>query len=335
MPTTKNTHSFSRIPSIFDVVVPDHEVRLSLLPMPFDATASYGRNAAAGPAAICRASAQVDLFDNHQKKAFATGYRLLPESALVHRLNGKARHLVDSVRRHPHAPAAERAREQVNAIGATIANLTGDEVRVLLAAGQKVGLIGGDHSNALGAIGAHAERYPRLGVLQIDAHADLRECYEGFACSHASIMRNVLEQTDVSRLVQVGIRDFCREESDFIAANPEKISTFFDDELAQERFGGVPFATQIQRIIGPLPHDVYVSFDIDGLDPSLCPHTGTPVPGGLTFQQAIALLQAVPASGRRLVGFDLTEVAPGPDGDEWDANVGARLLFQLCALMLG
>ena len=88
------------------------------------------------------------------------------------------------------------------------------------------------------------------------------------------------------------------------------------------------------RIIESLPNWVYVSFDIDGLDPLLCPSTGTPVPGGLSFNEAAILLKRVVDSGVTIVGFDLNEVAPGPDGDEWDANVGARMLYKLCSWML-
>ncbi len=89
------------------------------------------------------------------------------------------------------------------------------------------------------------------------------------------------------------------------------------------------WAEQVKRLLEPLPKDVYVTFDIDGLEPGLCPHTGTPVPGGLSFQEAAYLLAAVVRSGRRMVGFDLVEVAPDPAGGEWDGNVGARVLYKL------
>jgi agmatinase len=95
------------------------------------------------------------------------------------------------------------------------------------------------------------------------------------------------------------------------------------------RLGGETWATQCARIVADLPRAVYLSFDIDGLDPTLCPNTGTPVPGGLTFHQATYLIAEVVRSGRRIVGFDLNEVAPGPDGDEWDANVGMRVLYKM------
>jgi agmatinase len=201
---------------------------------------------------------------------------------------------------------------------------------LLLSRGKIVGTLGGDHSVSFGAIEAHARKYPGLGLLHVDAHADLREAFEGFAWSHASILNNVMARIPaVSRLVQVGIRDLCEEEADLIARSKGRIQTHFDAELAEARFAGETWAAQVQRMIGPLPKDVYVTFDIDGLDPGLCPHTGTKVPGGLSFQMATSLIAAVARSGRRIVGFDLTEVVPAKDGSEWDENVGARILYKL------
>jgi len=199
-----------------------------------------------------------------------------------------------------------------------------------LDAGKLIGVVGGDHSVAFGAIAAHAARYPGLGILHFDAHADLRRAYSGFEWSHASIMENVVRRVPaVSKLVQVGIRDLCEEEHERIAASLGRVRTFYDAELARERFGGVSWAQQVERMLEDLPREIYVSFDIDGLDPVLCPHTGTPVPGGLSFQEACYVLSALVASGRRIVGFDLVEVAPAADGSEWDGNVAARLLYKL------
>ena len=142
-------------------------------------------------------------------------------------------------------------------------------------------------------------------------------------------MDNVVRGMEIERLVQVGIRDLCEEEHERIASSGGRIRTFYDAELAQARFEGETWGQQCGRIVAELPKLVYVSFDIDGLDPALCPHTGTKVPGGLSFQMATALLAAVVRSGRRILGFDLTEVAPATDDTEWDQNVGARLLYKL------
>jgi agmatinase len=198
-----------------------------------------------------------------------------------------------------------------------------------------VGTIGGDHAAPYGAIAAHAERFPGLGILHLDAHADLRRAYEGFTFSHASILFNVAERLPgVAKIVQVGIRDLSEEEHATIRGSGGRIETLFDAEVARRMLDGEAFGAILRAAIARLPERVYLTFDIDGLDPSLCPHTGTPVPGGLSFQQATALLAYVVESGRTIVGFDLNEVAPGPDGDEWDGNVGARLLYKMIGFAL-
>ena len=133
----------------------------------------------------------------------------------------------------------------------------------------------------------------------------------------------------VAKLVQVGIRDLCEEEHERIEDSRGRIVTHFNSALADATLLGTPFSELCAAICDDLPERVYLSFDIDGLDPALCPHTGTPVPGGLSFQQINFLLRAVVSAGKRIVGFDLTEVAPGPQGDEWDANVGARVLYKM------
>jgi agmatinase len=208
-------------------------------------------------------------------------------------------------------------------------------VSALLARGKRVGLVGGDHSTALGCIVAHARRFPGMGVLHVDAHADLRNAYEGFAFSHASILRNAADRCPgIARIVQVGLRDLSEDEQLLAARSGGRIVQHLDALLAAARFEGETWAAQVRRMLEPLPRDVYVTFDVDGLDPTLCPHTGTPVPGGLSFQEAAALLAGIVKSGRRLVGFDLVEVAPGPGGDDWDGNVGARLLYKLVGWML-
>ena len=170
----------------------------------------------------------------------------------------------------------------------------------------------------------------------MDAHADLREAYEGFRYSHASIMNNVVREVPgLQRLVQVGVRDYCDEEDQLVRDNPALLRTFFDADLKREQLDGEPWSRLCGRVVAELPQEVYVSFDVDGLDPSLCPHTGTPVAGGLSFAEATALLRRLVESGRRIVGFDLNEVAPDPEGrSEWDANVGARLLYKLIGFAL-
>ena len=136
----------------------------------------------------------------------------------------------------------------------------------------------------------------------------------------------------VARLVQVGIRDFCEQEFLAIQQSRGRIVTHFDAHWQRRRLCGETFDRLCQETIAALPDDVYVSIDIDGLDPALCPHTGTPVPGGLQFGELAHLIGCLADSGRRIVGFDLVEVAPG--ADEWDANVAARVLYKLCGAAL-
>jgi agmatinase len=139
---------------------------------------------------------------------------------------------------------------------------------------------------------------------------------------------------NVARIVQVGLRDLSEEEYGRIRSSKGRITAVFDQDLARQLLEGKPFGSILRSTLECLPDNVYLSFDIDGLDPSLCPHTGTRVPGGLSFQQAVALVAYVVESGRRIVGFDLSEVAPGPGGDEWDGNVGARLLYKMIGFAL-
>ena len=312
----------------------DHDVGdadVVVLAVPWEATASYGRGTAYGPAAIVRASAQVDLFDVELGEPHHGGIALLPEDAeLIRRsveASAKALPLIEAFAAGEEATRSDL--DEVNALSRWQEARVHQTVARWLRAGKVVGVIGGDHSVAYGSIAAHAERYPGLGVLQFDAHADLRVAYQGFVGSHASVMHRVTsEVAAVSKLVSVGVRDLCRAEHDAIRNSGGRIVSFFDADLARERAAGTPWSRLAHQIAEQLPEQVYVSFDVDGLDPSLCPHTGTPVPGGLSFHEAMAVLMAVVDSGRRIVGFDLCEVAPGPDGDAWDANVGARLLYK-------
>ncbi|HQQ12694.1 MAG TPA: arginase family protein, partial [Bacteroidales bacterium] len=171
------------------------------------------------------------------------------------------------------------------------------------------------------------------GILQLDAHLDLRNAYEGFKYSHASIFYNALQFDAITKLVQVGIRDYCEEEADFVRSSNGRITVFYDRDIRKRMFEGSSWRELTDEMIAELPDKVYVSIDIDGLDPKLCPNTGTPVPGGLQFEELIYMLNRLKASGKEIIGFDLCEVAPGED--EWDGNVGARVLYQLIGLAAG
>jgi agmatinase len=144
-------------------------------------------------------------------------------------------------------------------------------------------------------------------------------------------MYNALKNQNITALTQVGIRDYCQEEIEYIGNSRGRVRTFFDRDIQMAKIEGMSWAKECDRIIATLPDKVYISFDIDGLSPELCPNTGTPVPGGLSFAEAIFLIERVALHKKQIIGFDLNEVSPGSDGD-WDANVGARLLFQLCCV---
>ncbi len=318
---------------IFGLPFDEASARVVLVPVPFDATTSYRKGAAKGPAAILEASRQVDLFDLDLGRIYEPGIFLRAPREEVLAWNAAATAWAEPVIAAGGVvegdEALVHALAEANALSAKLDEIVFADVSTLLAAGKIVGLVGGDHATPFGAIRAHAERFPGLGVLHVDAHADLRPAYEGFTRSHASIMRNVLDEVPgVARLVQVGIRDFSEEEHETITGSQGRVVTFFDADLRRAILGGSTWVAEVHRVVGALPKQVYVSFDIDGLDPALCPHTGTPVPGGLSFHEATWLFEAIVRSGRTIVGFDLNEVAPGED-DEWDANVGARLLYRL------
>jgi agmatinase len=185
----------------------------------------------------------------------------------------------------------------------------------------------------LGYFKAIAEKQGDFGILQIDAHCDLRKVYEGFTYSHASIMYNTLEEIPaVKKIVQVGIRDYCEEEMDYINAHKDRLVTYFDKDIKERQYEGQAWKQIVDEMLGHLPGKVFISFDIDGLDPKLCPHTGTPVQGGFETEQVFYLFKKLVQSGRKLVGFDLNEV--GVSQNEWDENVGARCLFRLCNLLI-
>ena len=306
-----------------------------LIPVPWEATTSYGRGTAAGPAAMLAASAQVDLFDVDLGEPHRAGIHMLePDPELLARSARATGAASEVVAAHDAGRAAPD--ELVTAVNDLSAWLDG-HLRATVErhlGGAVVGGVGGDHSVAFGTIAAHAARHPGLGVLQLDAHADLRVAYQGFVGSHASVMHRVLSLPDVGKLVAVGLRDLCVEEYRAIEASGGRAIAFFDAQLARRRASGEAFGAIAREVAAALPEHVYISFDIDGLDPALCPHTGTPVPGGLSFHEAMAIFDAVIESGRTIVGFDLCEVAPGPDGDEWDANVGARILYKLIGYTL-
>lgn len=334
-PTTTISAEFG----IFGIPMTAEESRVILLPVPWEVTTSYGSGASEGPAIVRDASEQIDLFDFETGKAYEAGYHMLPFPEELKAKNDiykeKAQELIglrtdqsdDTARMDKLAAEVNKACDEMTA-------WVESKSSEILAKGKLLGLVGGDHSTPLGAIRAVSEKHGGdFGVLHIDAHADLRQAYQGFKQSHASIMYNVMtDAKKPKKLVQVGIRDFCEEEVDFIDSRPD-IKTFFDIALKRRELQGDSWHAICRDILAELPEKVYISFDIDGLDPRFCPHTGTPVPGGLSVDQVFYLFHEVVKSGRTIVGFDLNEVSTGgldATEAEWDGNVGARMLYKLC-----
>jgi agmatinase len=332
---------------VFGLPFTEEQSRVVLFPVPWEVTTSYGGGTSKGPEAILEASKQVDLFDLDVEKPYEPGIFMRAIPSNVATWNAEGRRLAQSIievggdlESHP-GLAANLAK--VNELSSALNGWVHEQVRDLLKAGKIVGLVGGDHATPFGAIRAHAEffseaggRKREFGILHFDAHSDTRIAYEGFEHSHASIMHNVLERIpQVKKLVQVGIRDVCEQEIEYCESQGERVRIYFDRDLKNSRFRGETFEGVANRIANDLPELVYVSFDIDGLDPRFCPNTGTPVPGGLEFSEAVHILKAVVRSGRKIVGFDLNEVSPGEDGaGEWDANCGARMLYKMIGLTL-
>lgn len=290
-----------------------------IVPVPWDATSSQDRTSSGAPQAVYDASMYVELFDPRYGRIYRRGIAMDDDHPDIAELNATAIELQSAAKFDP--ATLDDPCESLNAI-------VHQQVAGHLAARKRVGLLGGDHSVSYGSIAAHLEEYPELSILQIDAHCDLRSALDGIAWSHASIMYNVLEKLGASRLLQVGVRGLCDFEAGY-AESSDRVRTFFDCDIHDRRTAGESWSDVCDSIVDGLSDTVYVSFDIDGLDPVFCPHTGTPVPGGLAYNDALTLLGRVPASGRRIVGFDLVEVGADP----FDANVAAHLLYQLCGVV--
>ncbi|MFA8449566.1 MAG: agmatinase family protein [Bacteroidales bacterium] len=311
------------------------ESNICLLSIPWDVTTSYGEGTANGPEAILEASTQLDFFDFDIERAWELPCYTLPINHCIKENSQRFKKIAKEIILKEEQgislsdPDIKELLKEVNKECKILNNQIEDECDKLLKDKKIVGLIGGDHSTPLGLIKALTKKHESFGILHIDAHADLRKSYEGFKYSHASIMYNALEYPQISKLIQVGIRDLCQEEHNYIEKEA-RINLFDDGTISQLQFEGQSFSKICDQIIAHLPEHVYISFDIDGLEPSLCPNTGTPVPGGLTFNQAMHILRTLMHSGREIIGFDLCEVSPG--NNEWDANVGARILYKLCSI---
>lgn len=327
-----NPNDFSIINNNFlGLPYTEDEAQIVLLPVPWEATVSYSAGTALGPNNILEASYQLDLMDWDVPNAWEIKMFMRPLDQEILELSNHSRELatqhIDNLIHN--RPVQEDVLNEVNQNSVKVNNWVYQQTKELMAQGKFVGLVGGEHSTPFGYIKALSEKHSNFGILQVDAHADLREAFEDFKYSHASIFYNVLEEIPaVSKLVQVGIRDACQAEVDYAKNSNGRAQMFTMPSIRKSLYTQAKNYHEIcQDIVNQLPQKVYISFDIDGLDPKLCPNTGTPVPEGFEFQEAIYLIRQVVASGRTIIGFDLSEVG---SATEWDGNVGARVLHKLC-----
>lgn len=325
--------------SIFGLPFNPENAEVVIVPVPWEVTVSYGAGTAGGPEAVLQASPQLDLHQPDIQDAWKMGISMLDIPASLQKKNADLRKLsaryieaLENQHLTEQPQEVQQVPHVVNEAAEAMCAWVEQQASQLLSAGKLAVVLGGDHSTPLGLIRALAKKHQEgFGILQIDAHADLRIAYEGFTYSHASIMYNALQVQGVNKLVQVGIRDICGQEVEVAHKNSARVSIFYDRYLKQEKYKGKSWHQLVQEIIEQLPQKVYISFDIDGLDPKLCPGTGTPVPGGFEYEEAMYLIEAVVRSGKTIIGCDLCEVSPGDS--EWNGNVGARVLYRMLNLM--
>lgn len=258
--------------------------RVLIWPVPFEKTVSYGGGTKDGPHAIIDASRNMELFDEE--------------------IGGETAQI------GIHTLEAIDADREVN----EMMQVLYDETHRLLKQKKFICMLGGEHSISSPVIKAHKEIYPKLSVLQIDAHADLRDEYDGTPYSHASIMRRVVE---FAPAVQVGIRSLSADEARAIPSLPTKV--FFAKDI-------VGRTDWIDDAVDGLTEDVYLTIDVDGFDPSLIPTTGTPEPGGLGWYEVVWLIKKA-AEKRRIVGMDVTELSTSP-GNNAPSFLTAKLIYK-------
>lgn len=337
---TFNPHQISiKNNCFFGLPTTIEDSKIIFFSVPWDATVSYGEGTAKGPQAMLDASYQLDWYDFDLPQAWEKGYATIPINIDIQHKSDTTRAIALKVIDYLesgndlHDKAITSELSIVNQASIELNQWVYEQCQNYLSQGKLISLIGGDHSVPLGYIKALTEYHQEFSILHIDAHADLRNAYEGFTYSHASIMYNVMQLPHIETLVQVGIRDLCQEEMDTINQD-DRIILFDDWQLKNNFYQGISWQQQCQNIISNLSQKVYISFDIDGLNQTYCPHTGTPVAGGLDFNEAIYLIQTLVKSGKKIIGFDLCEVSPSKEDDnQWDGNIGARLLYKLTNLM--
>ncbi len=261
--------------------------RFVVLPVCYDDTASFLKGTAEAPAAIIAASEQLELFDE----------------TLFEEFHHCGIHTADAIK--PNGVAPQRVQQQIY-----------ETAKKFVQAGKTVLALGGEHSITIALVRATAEKFPDISVLQIDAHADLRDEYEGSRFSHACVMRRIYDMKIPA--VGVGIRSFDKAQHEFMVE--KKLKIFSPSDIAENK-------KWISEVLAGLSDNVYLSLDIDGLDPAFAPGTGTPEPGGLTYEQVTELILDV-GRRRKIIGADIVEVIPGVVGVTTE-YLAARLAYKM------
>jgi agmatinase len=326
--------------NIFGLPFTEEEARLVILPIPWEVTVSYGAGTSRAAEHVFRASMQVDLFDGETEDAWKKGiYMRQPDKKVLMKSDYLRKEAELYINFTSKGEVLEKnsfmckSLKEINEGSNNLNKWVYEQTKSLLDNGKLVGLLGGDHSTPLGYYKAIAETYGDFGILQIDAHCDLRKCYEDFVYSHASVMYNALQEIpQLKRLVQVGVRDYSSDEWKFIQESNYQVITYFDKDIKEREYEGQSWKQIADEIVSHLPDKVFISLDVDGLDPKLCPNTGTPVPGGFEAEQVFYLIRKIIKSGRQFIGYDLVEIGVGEA--DWDSNVGARILWKLSNLLV-
>lgn len=326
--------------NIFGLPFTEEDAKLVIIPVPWEVTVSHLAGTARAADHVYKSSLFVDIFDVDGNAGWKQGFYMQEiDKKLLFKndyLRKEAELYIDFISQGASIEENKfmcKSLKEINEGSAFMNKWVYENSKTLLEKDKLVALLGGDHSISLGLMKALSEKHGDFGVLQIDAHCDLRNKYEDFNYSHASIMYNALNEIPaITKLVQVGVRDYCEEEWTYICNSNFRVVTYFDKQVKNRLFEGQTWKTIANEIIQNLPQKVYISFDIDGLDRKLCPNTGTPVIGGFESEEMIYLIQKVKESGRELIGFDLVEIGVGQT--DWDSNVGASILWRLCNIMV-
>ena len=322
---------------VFGLSFDEGESNLILLAIPFELTTTFREGTSLAPSKIKDISSQIDLMNNINSHAWQKGiYWDDSKEVFFQNISNSYRpstkKIIDYLENN--SILSDDLKNELKIINDVCKNVMNDiykQVIKILKNGKIPGLIGGEHSITYGAIDAIKDFYDDFGILQIDAHHDLRKSYLGFIYSHASVMYNVINDfKEINKLIQIGVRDYSEEENNFAKKN-KKISTFYNFDINSQLLNGKSFHDIANEIVNLLPENIYISFDIDGLQPYLCPNSGTPVPGGFSYEEIEYLFYLISKTNKKVIGFDLCEVS---GRGQWDAIVGSRILYLLSVLAL-